>query len=259
MKDVSRMLSATRLTYIGHATVLIETKGVRILTDPLLRNRVGFLHRCRSKIDSNSYRSIDVVLISHIHKDHLDIPSLRLLDNSVLLIVPEGASGYLNQRGYENVNEIKVGEDIQIGPLKISATPAHHFGNRNFFGPSAECLGFVVHGNHNIYFAGDTDLFQEMSSLRDGLDVALLPVWGWGPTLGRGHLDPRRAAEALKLLHPKVVIPIHWGTYCPIGMEWASPNYLTNPPHDFAHHASRLIPEVDVRVVEPGDYIELSD
>ena len=120
VKDVSRMVSATRLTYIGHATVLIETKGVRILTDPLLRNRVGFLHRCRSKIDPKWYRSIDVVLISHMHKDHLDIPSLRLLDKSVLLIVPEGASGYLNQRGYENINEIKVGEDLQIGPMILT-------------------------------------------------------------------------------------------------------------------------------------------
>jgi L-ascorbate metabolism protein UlaG (beta-lactamase superfamily) len=91
-----------------------------------------------------------------------------------------------------------------------------------------------------------------MASLAENLDTALLPVWGWGPTLGSGHLDPRRAAEALRLLRPRRAIPIHWGTFRPIGMGWSRMRFLTHPPQAFARHAAEMAPEVEVRVVAPG-------
>jgi L-ascorbate metabolism protein UlaG (beta-lactamase superfamily) len=257
------MVSSTRLTYVGHATVLIEIGGLRIITDPLLRNRIGFsfLQRCAPEVNSKSYESIDAVLISHMHPDHLDIPSLRLVDNSALLIAPKGVSRYLKDRGFDKVKEIRIGECIQLDQVKIRSTPAKHSGSRHPFGPSGECLGFVIEGKHSIYFAGDTDLFLQMSSLGKmrRLDVALLPVWGWGPTLGAGHLDPLRAAQALKLLHPKISVPIHWGTFCPIGANVVRPRFLTYPPYTFAHHASQLSPEVEVRVIAPGEYTQLVD
>src|SRR5262249_62274960 len=87
---------------------------------------------------------------------------------------------------------------------------------RRLPGAPADGLGFVLEG---VYFAGDTDLFDGMADIGAvGLDVALLPIWGWGPRLPRGHLDPERAAEATRLLAPRVVIPIHWGTYLRVGM-----------------------------------------
>jgi L-ascorbate metabolism protein UlaG (beta-lactamase superfamily) len=86
------------------------------------------------------------------------------------------------------------------------------------------------------------------------LDVALLPVWGWGPSLGRGHLNPRTAAETLRLLRPRVAVPIHWGTYFPIGR---GGRRLADPPHEFARHAAELAPDVEVRVLKPGDGFEL--
>lgn len=257
------MVSYSRLTYVGHGTVLIDMEGQRILTDPLLRNQVGFffLHRCSPKVNSKSYQSINAVLISHIHLDHLDIPSLRLVGKSALLIVPKGASRYLKDRGFDKVKEIRIGECIQVDQVKVTATPAKHSGRRHLFTPAVECLGFVVEGSHSIYFAGDTDLFLQMSSLgaTRSLDVALLPVWGWGPTLGSGHLDPLRAAQALKLLAPKISVPIHWGTFCPIGMKVVRPHYLTYPPYNFAHYASQLTPQVEVRVIAPGESTQLID
>jgi len=89
------------------------------------------------------------------------------------------------------------------------------------------------------------------------LDVALLPVWGWGPNLGPGHLDPYRAALALQLLKPRLAIPIHWGTLYPLGFipSWAG--FLRDPPHRFAWFAERLAPEVQVLILQPGESKEV--
>ena len=137
--------------------------------------------------------------------------------------------------------------------MEVEATPANHSGFRPPFGPTASHVGFIIRGSQRVYFAGDTDLFPEMADLTQDLTLALLPVWGWGPTLGEGHLNPERAAEALTLLQPRFAMPIHWGTLCPIGMRWTRPRFLVEPPHEFAAHAARLAPEVTVRIVEPGD------
>jgi L-ascorbate metabolism protein UlaG (beta-lactamase superfamily) len=83
------------------------------------------------------------------------------------------------------------------------------------------------------------------------LDLALLPVWGWGPKVGEGHLAPRTAAEALQLLRPRVAVPIHWGTFFPFWLRGHS--RLSDPPHEFARHASELAPGVDVRILQPGE------
>ena len=88
------------------------------------------------------------------------------------------------------------------------------------------------------------------------LDLALVPIWGWGPRLGPGHLDPERAAEALTLLRPRVAVPIHWGTLFPRGQRDRS-RRLTDPPHEFAREAARVAPEVDVRILSPGDSLDL--
>ena len=96
-----------------------------------------------------------------------------------------------------------------------------------------------------------------MAGLVPDLDVALLPIWGWGPSLGRGlHLDPHKAAEALALLEPRIAIPIHWGTYRPLHLG-ARAKFLTSPGEDFVREAASLAPEVDVRVLRPGERLEL--
>ncbi len=106
-----------------------------------------------------------------------------------------------------------------------------------------------------MYFAGDTDVFDGMEALADGLDTALIPVWGWGPSLGPGHLDPKAAAGALRLLRPRLAIPIHWGTLFPFALDRlrGKAPLLHDPPHEFASAAAELTPEVEVRVLQPGD------
>lgn len=225
--------------------------GVRLLTDPVLRNRVGPLRRQAAPPDT-SHLAVDAVLISHLHWDHLDLPSLRLLGRDTHLIVPTGAADFLQRQGFRWIEEVGPGQESKIGQVAVWATPAEHIGHRPLFGPVVDSIGFLICGSQQVYFAGDTDLFPEMQTLTDDLDVALLPVWGWGPTLGAGHMDPFRAAQSLNHLCPRVAIPIHWGTYCPIGMGWLQPDFLWQPPRHFARHAATLAPEVEVHILDPG-------
>jgi L-ascorbate metabolism protein UlaG (beta-lactamase superfamily) len=235
--------------------VLLEVGGVRLLTDPLLRRRVLHLRRAVPLVEE-PLDHLDAVLLSHLHYDHLDPPSLRRLDRGVTLIVPRGAERVVRSSGFAHVEELAVGETVEVGGVTVRAVRADH-DSRRVFGARSEALGYVVEGPQRIYFPGDTDLYPEMAELA-GLDVALLPIWGWGPTLGPGHLDPRRAAEALALLRPRIAVPIHWGTYYPAqATRLRQPAFLREPVWTFQRHAAELAPEVDVRVLEVGGELAL--
>ncbi len=257
INPVQTQSDLSRITYLGHATTLIEIDGLRILTDPLLRQRTAHLRRAMRIRNSELYIAPDVVLISHMHWDHLDLPSLRRLPAGVRVLGPVGSAQVLRRAGLMNVVELRAGQSHAIGSLVVEATPANHDGGRPPFGPQGDAIGFLMHGSSSVYFAGDTDLFDEMSSMAPDLDVALLPVWGWGPSLGDGHLDPQSAATALTRLRPNIAVPIHWGTLCPIGLKWTRPSFLTQPPREFVRSARRVAPDVDVRVIKPGDQLDL--
>ncbi len=102
--------AADRIVFLGHATVLIELDGVRLLTDPLLRARVAHLRRQVPSVDASVLADPDAVLISHLHHDHLDLTSLRRLGRDTPLIVPAGAGAWLRRRGFTTVTELSVGE-----------------------------------------------------------------------------------------------------------------------------------------------------
>jgi L-ascorbate metabolism protein UlaG (beta-lactamase superfamily) len=245
----------TRITYVGHATVLVELDGVRLLTDPVLRRRVLHLRR-RTPAAGSALRELDAALISHAHWDHLDPRSLARLGRGLRCVVPRGAGRLLRRYLFRNVVELGVGESVEIGAVTVTATPAEHDAGRGPLGVHAPALGYVVSGSKRVYFAGDTDLFDDMAGLAP-LDVALLPVAGWGPRLPPGHLDARRAAEALRLLEPRVAVPIHWGTYAPMTMRRPPPAAERAPAEEFARLAGELAPGVDVRVLAHGETLEL--
>jgi len=241
-----------RIVFLGHATVLIELDGVRLLTDPLLRRRVAHLRRHAPPVDMSVTAAPDAVLISHLHHDHLDLASLRLLGSDTRLVVPAGAGPWLRRRGFTKLSELSVGQTATVGALGVSAVEARHDGRRLPGGPRAETLGYLVAGRRAIYFAGDTELFDGMANVSEQLDVALLPVAGWGPRLGPGHMDPLDAARAVSLLGPRVAIPMHWGTLLPFGLARRHAAGLGHPPRSFAAHVARLAPEVEVRILAPG-------
>jgi L-ascorbate metabolism protein UlaG (beta-lactamase superfamily) len=228
--------------------VLIELGGVRILTDPVLRTRVGYLRRHGAP--PHAPRGLDTVLISHLHHDHLDLPSLRRLSGRPRVVAPRGAGRLLRRAGFE-VEELEQGERTEIRGVRVEAVRAVHSPARlPLRGLQAEPLGFVIGERPSVYFAGDTDLFPEMARLAP-LDVALLPVAGWGPSLGPGHLDAARAAQAVALLQARIAIPIHWGTLHRLLARRG--DWFSRPGADFAAQVAAVAPEVEVRVLRPAE------
>jgi L-ascorbate metabolism protein UlaG (beta-lactamase superfamily) len=248
-------VSADSVTWGGHATVLLELGGARLLTDPVLRSRVAHLRRHGEPPALDLAERLDAVLISHLHYDHLDLPSLRGIAGEVTAFAPHGAGALLRRAGFGAVRELRPGESGEVAGVRVSAVPAAHDPRRRPLGPRAEPLGFVLEAGPRVYFAGDTDLFAGMSEIAP-VDLALLPVAGWGPELGSGgHLDPKSAARAAALIRPSVAVPIHWGTLYPRGRRLGG--WFTEPARRFAAHAAELAPDVEVRVLAPGERLAL--
>ncbi|TDC30428.1 MBL fold metallo-hydrolase [Micromonospora sp. 15K316] len=246
---------AAQLTWHGHSTVWIEDFGTRLLTDPLLRDRLAHLRRRRGPTPQLPGVP-DAVLVSHLHADHLDFASLRRLPGDPALVVPAGASRLIRRAlgpAADRCVELAVGESTTVGRVRVTAVPAAHDASR---GPwsrhRAPAIGYLLQGAARTWFAGDTGLFDEMAKLGP-LDLALVPVAGWGPTLGPGHLDPARAAEAVRRAAAAWAVPIHYGTFWPVGFDRIRPDRFLPPGEEFARHAGAVSPGTRVRVLRPGE------
>jgi L-ascorbate metabolism protein UlaG (beta-lactamase superfamily) len=150
-------------------------------------------------------------------------------------------------------------EQVRIGDVTVTALPAEHDGRRNRVGAPAPALGYVVSAARStVYFAGDTGLHAGMAHLRDlHIGLALLPVGGWGLTLGSEHLDPAGAAQALLHLAPTKAVPIHWGGLR-VPLLWrARTRLFTEPGADFAREAARVAPQVQVQLAQPGSPVDV--
>lgn len=227
----------------GHATVAVALNRTTVLTDPVLTNRVGHLVRRRGERPPASVLAPDAVLLSHLHADHTHLPSLRLLARSVPIVLPLGAPRRLpalRRLGCPLI-ELTVGDSVEIGNLRVSAVPAEHDGRRWRHGArDVEALGYTIEGSTLVYFAGDTALFDAMSEWVPTCELALLPVGGWGPSLGSGHMDPRSAATAASAVQARMSIPIHYGTFWPAGLARVRPHLFRDPGETFAAEAALL-------------------
>jgi L-ascorbate metabolism protein UlaG (beta-lactamase superfamily) len=256
-------VSGFNLRFVGHSTVRLELGGRILLTDPVLTARVGGLTRVVPPPPRESYADADLVLISHLHGDHLHLPSLKLLGRGIRIVVPRGAGAWLAKKGFTRVEEIAPGETLDEGGLTVTATKAvhsgHRWGPRLTHGPQSPAIGHLVEGDGiKVYHAGDTDLFDEMAGFGP-VDVALLPVWGWGPNLGPGHLDPARAARAAGLTRARAAVPVHWGTLAVPGLRRTARmrRLLADPPRVFAAEIARQRIPADVLFTEPGAKVVL--
>ena len=186
------------ITWVGHATVEFEVDGFRAITDPILTSRVVHLRR---RVEVPTIDPVDAVLISHLHMDHLHLRSLRTVTDGVRVIAPRGSAKLFRSLGITQLDEVVAGDVVTLREargddspaIEARVVPADHSNAR---GPHsrivAEPVGYIVNtGRRSVYFAGDTDLFEGMHAFPE-IDVALLPIWGWGPTLGDRHLDPTR-------------------------------------------------------------------
>jgi len=252
------------ITWWGHATATVRDSGVTVLTDPLLVRRLAHLRRRRGELPPDSVARADAVVISHLHADHLHLRSLARLVPGTRVLVPRGAlaavAGLRRLARRLRIEEVGVGDRVRVGEVVVRAVPAAHDGRRLPYGPRrAPALGYVVEGEARTYFAGDTGLFDSMAEDVGEVDVALLPVGGWGPYLGDGHLDARRAAEALARLRAACAVPVHYGTYWPIGMDAVRPHEFHSPGDEFVRLAARAAPSAAVHRLGHGERIRLGD
>lgn len=247
------------VTWWGHACTAITDSGTTVLTDPVLTDRVAHLHRRRGSAPPVSARRVDAVVISHLHADHLHLPSLRRLTRDLPVLVPRGAVHRVRGLASTGLNLVPVvpGDRVTVGAVSIEVVPAVHDGRRLPRGPQdCPALGYVVHGEQRTYFAGDSALTDEMADWAGGCDLTLLPVGGWGPSLGAGHMDPDRAARAAEIIGPRLAVPVHFGTFWPHGLAHVRPALFHDPGRSFVRRATELgVPALELL---PGGQAQLA-
>lgn len=269
-QGLSRPITAMRITYIGHATLLIEVGGKKILTDPNFDPALGkFLPRVSPPgIALENLPELDAILVTHAHADHLSFDSLNRLPR-VPIFAPPVVAQWLRKRGYSEAQPISPGENTQMGDLTIHAAAAKHRGHRYGYDRwrSASNMYLLDAGSTSSFFAGDTALTPATTHLVDEhikaqgrtLDVALLPIghapW-WKLGFRSGHLTSEDALTLFSRLEARYLIPYHWGTF----------NHVTSTAFDAidrfreqvtGHLHLRHPRHSDVRILEPGHAFEL--
>ena len=255
-----------RVVYIGHATLLLEIGGQRVMTDPNFDPKLGRILRRVSApgIPLHELPTIDAILLTHAHADHLSFASLDALPSGIPLYAPPPVAAWLRNLGYTQARPLPVGDVIKIGKIEVRAAAAKHSGNRYGVDKwrSATSMYLLDDGATSCFFAGDTALTPSTHELvRDHLiengrtlDVALLPIghapW-WKPGFRRGHLTSTDALELFQRLKARFFIPYHWGTF----------HHVTSGPHDAIDRLRAQLSShprgSDVRIIEPGQSFEI--
>lgn len=221
-----------RVTWLGHATVLLEIGGTRIITDPVLRDRMGMLRRRRDLPAPEPSPPIDAVLLSHLHHDHADLPTLRRIGETQVLAEVANAR-WLRRHGLVAPSLDPTAWRQVTDDVRVRLVPAVHAARPMPHRPNG-AVGMLVRGAGVIvWFAGDTALYPGMADLPEiagaPIDLALLPIGGWGPRLSAGHMGPEDAAEAAALADASTVVPIHYGTLHPRGWPAGHLDWMTAP------------------------------
>jgi len=252
---------STTITFINHATVLIQIDDVNIITDPLYSRSVGWIAPRMQKpgIPFDELPRIDHILISHNDYDHLSIKTLRRLSrrNQSTVLVPLGDAKYARKAGFTEVVEMNLWQTFEHNSIRITCVPAKHKSSRMPFQRIKQlCCGYVIEKNDCVlYFAGDTGYgghFKEIC-LRFSIKAALLPIGAYKPYdwFREIHLNPHTAIKAFLDLNAEVLIPIHWGTFK------ISDEPLKEPPVLLLEEATRCGVAGKIRVLENGGRVEI--
>ncbi len=219
-----------KATWIGHSTVLVQTAGLNILTDPFLSERaspVSFAGPRRVRppaLAPDRLPPIDIILLSHNHYDHLDLPALRAIaaHHGPHVVTPRGNARWIRKAsGRFRIDELQWGESLASGPARIHLTPALHWSKRNLFGANTALWGaFVIEtAGGVIYFAGDTgygsgSIFADVKRAFGAPRLSLLPIGAYEPRwfMHPQHMNPEEAVMAHIHLASRTSLAIHHGT-----------------------------------------------
>lgn len=251
------------VTWWGHSSVTAQWAGTRLLFDPVLCDSIGHLRRRRGPTPAAEARDADAVLISHLHADHCHLPSLRLLAAGTRVIGPAGLAGFLRQSragAALSCEEVVAGDEVAVGDLTVRALYADHDDRRAPMSRHrAQSLSLLVTDRAGdaspLWFGGDTALHDGIAQVAP-VAVALVPVAGWGPGLGPGHLNAEQAADAVALLRAGLAIPIHYGTLWPRGLGWVAEDQFLGPERRFAERSRQVAPHTAVHILFPGETLD---
>ncbi|MGF0116417.1 MBL fold metallo-hydrolase [Promicromonospora sp. Marseille-Q5078] len=286
--------ASVRVTWLGHSTVVLDLAGpdgrtTRLVTDPLLRRHAGVLRRRGGRPEEVAWRGADAALLSHLHHDHAELGSLRLLGDVPVLTAGANAR-WLRGKGLRGVGleppaaapghdgagahgvahgvaqgRADGGSDAAwhgVAGVRVRLTTAVH-GDRPMPHRPNAATGHLVRlpaagsgRGATVWAVGDTEHYPGIGRVRElaggRVDVALVPVSGWGPRLSGGHLGPMGAAEVCAEVRPRVAIPVHWGTLHVPGGRNLPRGWMDHAGAAFAAAARRVAPGVRVVVLEPG-------
>ena len=253
-----------RITYIGHATLLLEIGGARLLTDPNFEAKLGrILPRVSPPgIALDKLPALDAILLTHAHADHLSFESLERLPKNIPLFAPPAVAKWLRRLGISNAVDLAAGESVGVGDVSIHAATATHRGNRYGFDRWRSAANmYLLDAGETAFFAGDTALTEDTHHLVErtlwhyerALDLALLPIgyapW-WKPGFRKGHLTPNDALTLFERLRARTFVPYHWGTF----------RHVTATAHDAIRRLRAQLEEhhlrAAVRILEPGEALE---
>lgn len=206
------------LTWIGHASFLIQTPHANLLVDPNWAKWLKVIKRIRQPgLDIHDLPSIDLVLVTHAHFDHLDRRTLRRVAEDQPIVVPFEVGNLVHDLGFRSVNELNYWCQFQHGPARITLTPCRHWGARVLHDSHRGFGGYVIEmDGRTIYHCGDTAFFDGFKEIgqRFKIDVALLPIGAYDPPSGREvHMNPEEALQAFLDLGAKTMVPMHYGTF----------------------------------------------
>jgi L-ascorbate metabolism protein UlaG (beta-lactamase superfamily) len=245
------------VTWWGHATATVELGRLRIATDPVLVDRLFHLRRYGVTPRAEA-STADLVLLSHLHGDHIHLRSLRRFGRDVPVVAPHGAKRLLRRLGLEAVRTVAPGDALDVAGARVEVLPATHDDRRSplsqLRGPA---LGFRVQvADRSFWFPGDSGLRDDMADVAP-VDLALVPVGGWGPTLGPLHMDPDEGAEAVRRVGARWAVPVHWGTFWPVALSRITParhtTLFVTPGPRFADALATTAPDTQAQVLGHGE------
>jgi L-ascorbate metabolism protein UlaG (beta-lactamase superfamily) len=251
-----------QVTWLGHSTVVLRFDGVVVLTDPVLGRRNGVLRRRGDAPRPEHWESADVVLLSHLHHDHAELSSLDRVPG-VPVLTAEVNARWLRRRGIDDAVGLVDGAWHRLAgsEVRVRQVRADHHHRRMPHRPNAAHGHLLVGPTARVWVAGDTSLHDEMASIPDQaggpIDLAVVPVGGWGPRLSGGHLDACSAARACALVAARAAVPVHWGTLYFPGTRVTPSGWMDRPGPAFVAAVAEEAPGCAAHLLAPGQSVDV--